>query len=84
MDDPTNKKEVQSFLGFTNFYQRFIEGFSHVAHPLFNLTKVDPVFHWSTEEQFVRGHLLKLIPITKSDDPGPTSAPTFYIPPHRR
>ena len=48
---PTNKKEVQSFLGFTNFYQRFIEGFSHVAHPLFDLTKVDSVFHWSTEEQ---------------------------------
>ena len=28
----TNKKEVQSFLGFTNFYRRFIEGFSQVAH----------------------------------------------------
>ena len=28
----------------------------------------------------VRGHPLKLIPITKSDAP----APTFYIPPHRR
>ena len=25
---PSNKKEVQSFLGFINFYQRFIEGFS--------------------------------------------------------
>ena len=36
---PSNKKEVQSFLGFTNFYQRFIEGFSHIAQPLFDLTK---------------------------------------------
>src|SRR5271156_4248382 len=34
---PTNKKEVQSFLGFTNFYRRFIKGFSHMAGPLFNL-----------------------------------------------
>ena len=48
---PTNKKEVQSFLGFTHFYWRFIEGFSHVAHPLFYLTKVDSVFHWLMEEQ---------------------------------
>ena len=48
---PTNKKEVQSFLGFTNFYWRFIEGFSHVAHPLFDLTKADSAFHWSMEEQ---------------------------------
>src|SRR6201996_2572047 len=47
----SNKKEVQSFLGFTNFYQRFIEGFSHIARPLFNLTKGDSVFKWSLEEK---------------------------------
>ena len=28
---PSTKKELQLFLGFTNFYQRFIEGFSHIA-----------------------------------------------------
>ena len=29
-----DRKEVQSFLGFVNFYWRFIEGFSHIARPL--------------------------------------------------
>ena len=41
--------------------------------------------HHSLEEGVdVRGHSLKLIPITKSDAPAPASAPTFYIPPHHR
>ena len=48
---PTTKKEVQSFLGFVNFYRRFIEGFSHLARPLFNLTKNDSEFCWSSDEQ---------------------------------
>ena len=30
-------KEVESFLGFENFYQRFIQNFSHTAKPLNNL-----------------------------------------------
>src|SRR6202795_3930689 len=28
---PKNRKELQSFLGFTNFYRRFIEHFSDIA-----------------------------------------------------
>ena len=49
----SNKKEVQSFLGFTNLYRKFIEGFSHIAQPLFDLTKADSVFRWSSEEKLV-------------------------------
>jgi hypothetical protein len=49
--EPTNKKEVQSFLGFTNFYRRFIRDFSHHARPLFDLTKNDVKYHWSPEAQ---------------------------------
>ena len=30
---PTKVKDVESFLGFTNFYQRFIQNFSHIAKP---------------------------------------------------
>jgi hypothetical protein len=34
-----NKKDVQQFLRFMNFYQRFIWVFSDVTRPLFDLTK---------------------------------------------
>jgi hypothetical protein len=43
---PSNKKEVQSFVGFVNFYRRFIPEFSHHAHALFNLTMEDVRFIW--------------------------------------
>jgi len=48
---PSNRKEVQSFLGFTNFYHRFIQGFSHLAHPLFDLMQKDMEWRWGAEEQ---------------------------------
>jgi len=37
---PTPKcvKDVQSFLGFGNFYQRFIQGFANITAPLTSLT----------------------------------------------
>ena len=31
---PLNKRNVQSFLGFCNFFRRFIQCFSAVARPL--------------------------------------------------
>jgi hypothetical protein len=43
---PSNKKEVQSFVGFINFYRQFIPGFSHHAHTLFDLTTKDVRFIW--------------------------------------
>jgi len=46
----TNKKEVQSFLGFTNFYRWFIRDFSEHAHPLFNLTRNDSGWRWGEAE----------------------------------
>ena len=52
-DWPTPKtvKEVQSFLGFVNFYRRFIEGFSHIARPLNNLTRKSSRWRWSDVEE---------------------------------
>ena len=37
MPMPTNVTEVQSFLGFTNYYQRFIKKYAQVAKPLYKL-----------------------------------------------
>ncbi|KAG5728483.1 hypothetical protein E4T56_gene19562 [Termitomyces sp. T112] len=49
--EPRNKKEVQAFLGFANFYQRFIQDFSHHACPLFDLTGKDVTWSWGPPEQ---------------------------------
>lgn len=44
---PSTVKDVQEFLGFTNFYRRFIKGFSTIVRPLVNLTKKNVKFNWS-------------------------------------
>ena len=36
---PQSVKEVQSFLGFANFYRKFIDGYSTLACPLTSLTR---------------------------------------------
>ena len=46
-----NIKDIQSFLSFTNFYQRFIYGYSKLASLLTYLTKKDVLFEWITECQ---------------------------------
>ncbi|KAK3515288.1 hypothetical protein QTP70_013484 [Hemibagrus guttatus] len=39
---PTTVKELQRFLGFANFYRRFIRGYSSVTSPLTNLLRNKP------------------------------------------
>ena len=36
---PTREKEVQAFLGFVNYYRRFIQDYARRAKPLMDLTK---------------------------------------------
>ena len=48
---PTRVRDVQSFLGFANFYRRFIKGFSVIAQPLIALTHKDATFEWTTVAQ---------------------------------
>jgi hypothetical protein len=46
---PTTAKGVLGFLGFANFYRRFIKDFSRIASPLYRLVKKDTVFEWTIE-----------------------------------
>ena len=48
---PINVKDVQSFLGFANFYRRFIRGFSEIAAPLTALTGKKTVWEWTPQCQ---------------------------------
>jgi hypothetical protein len=48
---PTTVKQVRSFLGFGNFYRRFIRKFSELAQPLNNLLKKATSFNWTQECQ---------------------------------
>lgn len=44
---PTTRRELQRFLGFANFYRRFIRNFSALAAPLTALTSTAARFVWS-------------------------------------
>ena len=52
---PANQTQLRRFLGFANFYRRFIRGFSRVAAPLSALTSTTIPFSWTpkAEEAFV-------------------------------
>jgi hypothetical protein len=49
---PKTVTEVQEFMGFANFYRRFIKGYSGIAIPFTNLIKKDKTFSWTENEQF--------------------------------
>lgn len=48
---PKNIKEVQSFLGFANFYRQFVQDYSRIAVPLTTLTRKDQSFLWTDQAQ---------------------------------
>lgn len=48
---PKNLKELQRFIGFVNFYRKYIPEFSRIALPLYKLCKKDIVYTWSEQAQ---------------------------------
>jgi len=67
---PTKVKQVQAFLGFANFYRRFIRNFTKMSKPLSDLTKKDYTWNWGVEQQNAFKALKKAF----------TTAPVLRIP----
>src|SRR5260370_188472 len=67
---PPKVKDVQSFIGFMDFYQRFIRDFSEIAHPLHVLTQKSKDWSWGAAKQQAFDALKSTV----------TSAPTLAFP----
>src|SRR5260221_12073654 len=61
---PMKVKEVQSFLGFVNFYRKFICNFSDITCPLYALTCKTQWWVWGSPKQEVFNALKKAITST--------------------
>src|SRR5258708_12949106 len=48
--EPRKVRDVQAFLGFANFYQRFIHDYSEMTRPLNHLCKKSIPWHFGVEE----------------------------------
>nr|GEV00254.1 reverse transcriptase domain-containing protein [Tanacetum cinerariifolium] len=48
---PTTPIEVRQFSGLTDYYQRFIEGFSKITKPLTKLTQKNKNYIWGEEQE---------------------------------
>jgi hypothetical protein len=58
---PTTVSEVQSFLGLTDYYCRFIPNFSKIAKPITELLKKGNKYLWSEACDEAFKHLKKLL-----------------------
>jgi len=62
-EQPQNLTEVQSFLGLTNYYRKFVPDYAEIAHSLHQLAKKGEAFVW-TEERKQAFKILKLALVT--------------------
>ena len=58
-ETPRLLRDVQCFLGFANFYRKFIKDYSKIILPLTQLTKKGHAFLWSNEADMAFRHLKK-------------------------
>lgn len=50
-EPPYSVKSLQRFLGFANYYRRFIQGFGKICTPLYALIKKDKPWEWTPDAQ---------------------------------
>ncbi|CAI7729882.1 unnamed protein product, partial [Closterium sp. NIES-53] len=67
---PENVKELQQFLGFANYYNRFMPQYAKIATPLTNLLKKNTPFKWEDVHQQAMEQLKTAL----------TSAPVLILP----
>ena len=61
MPSPTNKKQVQSFIGMINYLAKFSARLSELAEPIRDLAKDKTPFNWGPEHQQAFIHMKKEI-----------------------
>ncbi|XP_073462540.1 uncharacterized protein [Aquarana catesbeiana] len=69
---PSDKKGIQRFIGFSNFYRRFIKNFSAIIAPITQLTRLHSRFQWSPEAQTAFDRLKTVFvsaPVLQHPDP---------------
>ncbi len=70
--EPRKVKDIQSFLGFANFYRRFIDNYSEIATPLSRLTRKGLPWNFNSECRIAFEELKKAFitaPVLANFDP---------------
>ena len=49
--EPTNRKELESFLGYVNYHHSHIQGYAGITSNLYEMAKSKQPFEWHTEHQ---------------------------------
>ena len=52
-----NQQQLRSFLGMVNYYAKFVNNYSTITYPLYELLRGDVNWRWSKKEQTAFGQL---------------------------